>query len=399
VSTHSLGEGGLGKTTLACRFALWALAENPTDRLCPDRQMLPVIIEPAGGFNVQKDVTAFNRLIRGHLENTIGLPDCVPEPLFERLARTRRILVVLDGLSEMDVNSTGPQDECASPVNPDFFVRALVVTSRREEPLSQAAHADLYPLRIDRTHLSQFVTAYLREAGFDLDDAELFDACRRLARMANSERGITPLLAKLYAVQIVGALQDGAKKLEELPKTIPDLMLEYLNHLNRHRTADEPDDPSVHYATKLVAWECMRHSLRPGQAKIADVLARFKEAAPLAAAKPLSLATLSYLEENLRLISIVSPAKTHVQFGLDPLAEYIAAMHLVDIYGASEQGWRGFLATTEKIPGAPNSIGEFLWALRDCFDTKRGEHRVPISVVTQIAELSNRGRNDLSGLS
>ena len=39
------GEGGAGKTSLACQMARWAMAEHETDCLCEHR-MLPVLDEP-----------------------------------------------------------------------------------------------------------------------------------------------------------------------------------------------------------------------------------------------------------------------------------------------------------------------------------------------------------------
>jgi GTPase SAR1 family protein len=53
------GEGGLGKTTLAKRIAQWGLAENSSERLCPDRQMLPVFLDAGIKFDVRKDLTTF----------------------------------------------------------------------------------------------------------------------------------------------------------------------------------------------------------------------------------------------------------------------------------------------------------------------------------------------------
>lgn len=38
------GEGGAGKTSLACQIARWAFAEDETDRLC-EHPLLPVLIE------------------------------------------------------------------------------------------------------------------------------------------------------------------------------------------------------------------------------------------------------------------------------------------------------------------------------------------------------------------
>ena len=376
-----LGEGGVGKTTLACQIALWAMEADETKRVIPDRQMLPVLIEPVIGFDFQKDIATFKKVIRGCLQDIIGLPTQISDPLFDQLLQTRRILTILDGFSEMPTSSILIDENRASPTNPDFPARALLITSRSEESLAQASHYTIYPQRIDRDHLSKFMTAYLTESGHNLADPNLFDACRRLASMVEAERGITPLLAKLFAAEVVGALE-GRMTLQELPQTIPDLMLDYLNHLNRHRTKSEPDDEALHRAAKLVAWECVKHSFRPGPARKSDISAILDKDQK----EPLSREILLYMEEKLRLINTLSPAKTDLQFALDPLAEYIAAMHLIEMTDGNDQQWKDFLAATVRIPGAPETIKGFLLALRDCCLTKGGSNEVPAFVIGQLSE-------------
>jgi hypothetical protein len=376
-----IGEGGIGKTTLACQLALWATEEERIKRLCPDRQMLPVIVEPGTSGDVRRDVSTFKNVVRGLLQDTLQLDTAIPESLFERLLRTRRVLVILDGLSEMDPGSSTPEEGRASPINIAFPAAALVVTSRREELLSQATHSDIYPLRIDRNHLSRFIGAYLYESGLDLKDTELFEACGRLSAMTDSERGITPLLARLYAAQVVRAIQEG-RALEQLPRKIPDLMLEYLNYLNRNRKPGDPDDTFVHRASKLVAWECVRHALRPGRAKKAALVDAPQTTGD--AGKLLDQEALRYLEETLRLLSTVPPAKTDIQFVLDPLAEYIAAIRLIEVCAGDENEWRHFFDRADALSGGWIEIRGFLVALRDCCEAKGAEYDVPHVVMDQI---------------
>ena len=119
---------------------------------------------------------------------------------FEGLLRTR-ILVILDGLSEMPSSADDPGK--ARPDNPDFPATALIVTSKNEERLRE--NATIIPSRVDKFRLVTFMSAYVAQGGTgNVQDSELFEACRRLASMlSEGGREATPLLAKLYAEQLV----------------------------------------------------------------------------------------------------------------------------------------------------------------------------------------------------
>jgi hypothetical protein len=152
-----IGEGGSGKTTLVCQICAWAMENDPVKRLCPARRMLPVFIEPLAGFNPFKDTATFKRVLRGHLQDLADLSDPMPEEFFERLLRTGRLLVVLDGVSEMWQSTPGISPDRVSPINPDFSVSALIITARNESSFTEGAHRDITQMRIDNNHLIPFI--------------------------------------------------------------------------------------------------------------------------------------------------------------------------------------------------------------------------------------------------
>ena len=185
--------------------------------------------------------------------------------------RTRRVLVILDGLSEMVSDPSAAEQDKASPIHPDFPAAALIATSRTKDVM-KGTHATIQPTRIDSEHLSRFMNAYLAKAGCpDFEDSELFRAYGRLAVMVSDGGHITPLLAKLYAEQMIASAREGKLQLD-LPDTVPGLMLEYLNLLNRDKREGDPDNPSVHGVAKLAAWACLKRSFHPGPAEKKDVL-------------------------------------------------------------------------------------------------------------------------------
>src|SRR5262249_21219469 len=348
------GEGGAGKTSLACQMSTWAMADAPEQRLCKAHQMLPVLIEANLTPRADtKDVLV--EAVRGGLREVIGEPEPIFEELLVQLLRKRRVLVIVDSLSELDDMTR----KSVRPAHAEFPAAALVVTSRIDEYLEGAAKTLLRPLRLKSDRLSTFMDRYLEQLGKrDLfKDKEYFDACSRLSDIV-SDRDITVLIAKMYAEQMVAAKEAdaGARASgRELPRNLPDLMLGYVNNLNEQVKAERQDVDKVIRVTKVVAWECLKHTCRPTTAKRADVLKALSNEAD-------AEVLLKYLSERLQLIQTAGPISDLIRFSLDPLAEYLAALYLVERCGKFEDLWQEFFENAEKQSGAPETIKGFLMA-------------------------------------
>ena len=352
------GEGGVGKTSLACQIARWALAETESDRLYKHLS-LPVLLEEE--FRPVEGKSALLEAIRGQLQVLIDSPEPICAELLLRLLRKRRLLVIVDHLSEMPT----PTRETIQPESPDFPINALVITSRLEESLGRVTKTVLKPLRLEANKLSSFMEAYLMQRGQrqSFTDPEFFEACQRLSLMVG-ERQITVLLAKLYAEQLIARrLQSRIE--EQLPDSLPSLMLGYLNELNRDVTVEKREDRLVHRDAKAIAWACLQTSYQPIPTKRSDALAVLTT---IAAED--TEARLDYLEHRLHLIQTVGAAQDQLRFSLDPLAEYLASLYLVDLYGTNEGKWRStVLKKAEEAvkAGQQEAIKGFLLALGDCY--------------------------------
>jgi HEAT repeat protein len=373
------GEGGAGKTSLACQIAKWAVSEDETENLC-EHPMLPVLIEEELNFEAAVDKQPFLAAIRGQLQDLTNETEPVSEELLERLLRQRRILVIVDHLSEMSEATR----KAIRPELPDFCVNALVITSRTEETLGKVTKTTLKPLRIEGNRLSSFMEAYLTQRGKRdrFTDTEFFDACSRLSAMVGA-RNITVLLAKLYAEQLIAVKDNiigGATQASplQLPDNIPDLMLSYLNELNRDVGGDKFDNRTVQQDAKAIAWECLKGTYRPATAKREDAIA--------ALSGDNAEARLKYLEDRLRLIQTIGPAQDQIRFALDPLAEYLAGLQLLEHYGKNQGQWRKFLAQGVAMPGAAAAIQGFLLAVRDCCLAKGAQAKVPDFVAVELGK-------------
>jgi HEAT repeat protein len=364
------GEGGSGKTSIACQIAKWAMAEDKDNRLC-EHLMLPVLIEQE--LSTKEDHSALINAVGRQLQDMTDQANPIADELLERLLRQRRVLVIVDHLSEM---STVTRNQI-NPAQRDFPANAFIVTSRLEEPLGGVTKTVIKPLRIAGKRLSSFMEAYLTQKGKRelFDDPEFFDACRRLSKMVG-DRDITLLLAKLYAEQLIG-IKEGLTE-DKLPDNIPDLMLSYLNELNRNVSENKLEDRTVHRDAKILAWKCLKDTYRPANARIDDAITSLD--------KDDAGAHLKYLEDNLRLIKTDPVTKDRFKFLLDPLAEYLAGLHIVELYGDQEDSWKRFLEEADKKEGAPETIKGFLLAVRDCIIAKGEEAKIHNFMADELAK-------------
>ncbi|MGB3510284.1 MAG: sister chromatid cohesion protein PDS5 [Microcoleaceae cyanobacterium] len=358
------GEGGAGKTSLACQIAQWAINTDKNQRLS-QHLMLPVLIEnelkvnPSSKTSDAKQILLEN--IRRKLQDLSKKAQPISEEFLIQLLKHRRILVILDHISEMS-ETTRQQIELESA---DF--NALIITSRTEKSINRTVNSTITPLRISGNRLSSFMEAYLTQLGKRqlFTDQDFFASCIQLSTMVG-KRDITILLAKLFAEQMILAksVDFNRDSLRNLPTNIPDLILSYLNEINRELGDKKLSDIMVHQDAQAVAWECLKLRYKPTTAKIKDALTSLSTVND----KDTEL-RLKYLEEKLHLIQTVGASKEEIKFNLDPVAEYLAGLHLVETYRTDEDKWLDFLLRAES-QHFPAEIRGFLLAVRDCYLVK-----------------------------
>lgn len=370
------GEGGAGKTSLACQMAAWSMTDEPEKRLCKNHAMLPVLIEC--NLEPQTDgKNAFTEAIRGQLRELIGMPNAIPEEILLQLLRKRRVLVIVDSLSELDDATR----LTVRPAQPDFPVAALIVTSRADDDLRGVTKTIIKPLKLKSDRLSSFMDRYLEQRGSreSFTDEEYFESCRNLSQIIRN-RDITAMIAKMY-VELMIASKGEPSELDS-PRNLPDLMLGYVNNINESEKANKKNIAVVLPAAKAAAWECLRKSFRPADATRNDVLSALKrEADPEA--------LVVYLEKRMQLIQTAGAGKDKVRFSLDPLAEYLSSLYLIEHHARRTPHWSGILDQMKAQPGAPDSIRGFLLALLDCCRYHGREYGVPESAIEGISRLLN----------
>jgi HEAT repeat protein len=364
------GEGGSGKTSLACELAQWAMSDNPQQRLCQHR-MLPILLEVAQGLDFLAETEkSLVEIIRGRLRELLNESESICEEFLEQLLKQKRLLVIIDGLSEMAKVTR----QTIHPEHPKFTINALLVTSRSEEQLGGVNRTVLKPMRVAGNHLSEFMGSYLTyQDKRDLfTDQEFFEACSHLAAIAQN-RDITVLLAKLYADQMI-AVKVGTMA-DNIPNNIPELMLHYLNQLNQAVAENRLGNRTIHHDIKIIAWECLKHTYQPAIAEREAVLAAlgYEDAE----------SHLDYLEKRLRVIQTIGVSEEHIRFALDPLAEYLASLYLIELYKSNELSWHDILTDLDEKRATKNIQG-FLIALSDCCLSNKEQLQIPDFLIEKL---------------
>jgi urea ABC transporter urea binding protein len=372
------GEGGSGKTSLACRLARWALGVEQGNWLCPTHVMLPVLLEPGLGAERVRELSAFRETVRGQLAALIGSVHGIPNELLDELLRRKRVMVIVDDLAALAGKDW--QLPCAA----DFPVMALVVTSRLADDLGGVPMVSVLPQRIRGAFtLTNFFSNYLQARGQSekFSAEEITNACGRLFKIEDRGRTgpeggtITALFAKMYAEQLIGMKEAGGPV--DLPASIPGLMLGYLDTINRRSKSLETSDRAVQRAAKKLAWECLHANYRPGVVH--------RDGAAAALADDGGEVMLNYFENDLLLIHRVGPRHDEIRFALDPLAEYLAGMHLIETHGTEEPFWREFLAEVDRRKQAGDGTATaFLLAVRDCCLDPRWYGKLPDRLAVEL---------------
>ncbi|QLE53909.1 formylglycine-generating enzyme family protein (plasmid) [Nostoc sp. C057] len=298
--------------------------------------------------------------------------DITPEFLID-LLRQRRVLVIIDHFSEMEKST---RDKILAALNENPFI-ALVFTSRVVGELQNLTKSILKPMRVEGKRISEFLGEYLKLRDFrnKFDDEEFYNACSRLNRMVG-QREITIMLAKLYADQMIATKQGDT----ELPENIPDLMLSYLNQL--HPQAGLDQQSIVHQDLKIIAWKCLENTYSP-----APISRRTAKDALVSPDSNEIDSHLDYLQNKLNILLKVEPDK--VKINLDPLAEYLAGLYLVQKYQDSASHWQNLLRDIdEKSEDQENNQG-FLLALWDCCEIKKKDFKIPDFVIEELLKKAN----------
>jgi hypothetical protein len=353
------GEGGGGKTTLACQIAEWTLSSDPTD--WPSSvPMLPLLVEDDFPVSESGERPRLEEVLLYRLTDLIGGAQITVQ-LMDRLLREGRVLLIADSLSERDEVTR----RALMPSRPGFPVKVCVVTSRHREPLGGIGHAVLTNKRIEGAAILSFLERYLARRHADSGSgSRLMRRCAELFDLVGDQE-ITPLFATMYAEIMIG--EDSGQAPLHAPEDLPSLVLEYLNVINRAATPGQPDDRELHADAKRIAWCMMFRDFRPRTVLRTEVLS--------AIGGECAEDRLTDYERRLGLIQTVGSARDSIRFVLDPVSEHLAAMHAVETSAHSAVAWQALIRRLSEY--SLHDIHGFVAALSACTASERYRVLIP----------------------
>jgi len=359
-----IGVGGAGKSTLACALGRWGFDPDPLYRLAAHR-MVPIF--------VAEDTTSLFESVSANLHRMLDGDDLSPE-LVRGLLAHKRLLVVVDALSERNAETQRHVEQFHKAAEP---IGALIVTSRIAPDFGPIDRTALYPVRLDARRIVPFIIGYLdrRESEGLLRDGrmqlQLGEKILALSEMGGQRAPITALLVTLFVDSARRRVQEG-HALDDLPKVMPDIFVDYLKRLNTVTGSSEQKiaDPIFIQAGQVVAAVSLGRSLVPQDFLAAEALAALSK-------DGLGSQGQQLLDQLIGAGVIERRAPggyVLLRFSLDPAAEYLAATRqIIMLKSADARRWKTYLSSLRKIDGYPDVIEGYLTALTNCYRALKQE--------------------------
>ena len=367
------GAGGGGKTTFAAELAKWAWSDDKEDWAFGPRA-IPVWID--------FDTTDLPTAVTEELRKMIGREETEPD-IVKALLAGKRVLVIVDGLTER--KRATRLHVWHIPGNEEFDFNALVVTGR-EAPNMERVPIVRLSLIDDRT-IHSFIRAYAATAHRDVKlGKQTRDAVAGRVLAIVGQRGrkvpMTPLLVCLFVKSAAEQIQrDGECDPDSFVKSVPETIIDYLKSVNPQ---DEDASDRLENAFMLMVVKALgRAALEP------DFVPKDLESGEIGRA--IERARSKYLDGSgsagvdaetivRRLVAndVVEwrsvAGNEWLRFKFDPVAEYMAALDLLEDCGSSDADWAALL---EKLEREDFAGAGFLSCLFDVVSTYGDTFAVP----------------------
>lgn len=250
------GPVGVGKSALAFEIARWASDSRAAYRLA-SFPMLPVLL---GSLEMGADkAKTVDDAVKAELRFLMNVPN-ISDRLLQALLRRKRVLVVFDGLSETSRNT----DDIIRPEKGTVYTQALVITSRVSTNLPESLVIRPQGLTLaflDRV-LDGLIAANVGPDRFNDDERE--ELRRHVRSLIDDARdgvkeGQVPMMFLKLMIERADQLLKEKKQLDELPRTLSELVTDYAEQLLRN----EQDLRLAMHQARTTAQVCMGKERSP----------------------------------------------------------------------------------------------------------------------------------------
>ncbi|MCP4600723.1 MAG: hypothetical protein GY847_09355 [Proteobacteria bacterium] len=372
VIVEIIGIGGSGKTSLACLIAGWLLRTS----LASNKPSLPLLFRPGSGVDI------YSWIKREVM--TITALDDIPDEFIRNLLKTGRILILADGISEAS------KEEKQALLRPNVVIGRMLITMRSEVGDSAGEKISILLDPIDSSdNRIFFLTQYFAARGAVFKDSDYQVLVKRLSRITG-DKSVTPALLKLFSEHAMKLFEaSGARGLDNIPATFPDLLRDYVVLLVGSSAVAFPfEDHLICEGIQILARHSLDESWRPIGTNRAHAVRLLTD--PYQWSQDKAELLIKLLVNS----GLAYAEGSYISLWLDPATEYFAAMNIVEMNGRSEAKWADFLQHFEENHDILDSIG-FLAALYDVAysDTVIG---IPTPIVDRIGRLSGRGQPEVA---
>jgi hypothetical protein len=359
-----IGEGGTGKTTLACAFARWAMDGSENELF--GRTAIPVIIAEETNELLATVTATLNRMVgsMGELD-----PDIVAA-----LLKHKRALVIIDALSE---RSTETQEVVNRLYASNTPINALIVTARRELTFGPVDTFRLYPEPISLRLLVPFILEYLRRHQLTerFDPQQQLALAQRILEIVETGGGlnVTPLLVTLFIDSAVNRPSSISGD-ETLPLNVPEVYLDYLERLNPNDpgTPNRVENSTLQQAAFIVAQTSLGSDFVPTDFLREECERRLRDE---------GFETPNLIVDRLISNGLIQERRVAglslLRFQFDPVSEYLTAIYFCRTIGSNEEKWTNLVGQLTSIRGYPEEIRGLLKALSVCYASYQLPLRLP----------------------
>jgi photosystem II stability/assembly factor-like uncharacterized protein len=341
------GQGGVGKSHLACRIARW-LAKQA---LLPH----PAIVVVIDGNTETRD--ALEAMIRARLEALTQATD-IDDGLVGQLLASGSVVLLFDGLTERSPRTI---DAVTSYLESPKAPALTICTARAPHGLTARRSVTLEPMLLDVGELLPFLSSYRRSLPADRRHSEALlepvrQAAKRIAEAGRQTR-LTPLLVMLLWDEAVDGAAFSGRAVDAFNGYVARALVPAGNAPD---VADERRLALVR--ARVLGRLALGKNYRPGRWFTRDAAIRSLQDAGVAAADHDVLhdfTAAGLLEED-------GPDGHQLRFLLDPLSETLCALWILYSYDGNDPDWDRFLTTLEALsPEARLAADGFLIALAD----------------------------------